>query len=85
MPVPRELREVDALIERAKRLPTDHQLRTTVLFDLGQLRDAWSWMQSTTVSVPTCAWGLLGLSLAHLHARLITCEERAGELRRVPA
>lgn len=81
MGLPRQGREtvqVDALIERAKRLPASLDLRTPILFDLGQLRDAWLWMHDTP-GVPAAAFGLLGLSLAHLHARLIRCEERVGE------
>ncbi len=74
----REPVQVDVLIERAQRLPLTLDLRTPILFDLGQLRDAWLWMHETP-GVPASAFGLLGLSLAHLHSRLIRCEERAGE------
>ncbi len=70
--------QADALIERAKRLPLTLDLREPLLLDLGQLRDAWVWMHETP-GVPAGAFGLLGLSLAHLHSRLIRCEERAGE------
>ena len=81
MGVPRQGREpvqVDVLIERAQRLPLHLDLRTAILFDLGQLREAWVWMHEVP-GVPAGAFGLLGLTLAHLHARLIRCEERAGE------
>jgi hypothetical protein len=81
MGIPRQGREtvqVDALIERAKRLPAHLDLRAAILFDLGQLREAWLWMHDTP-GVPAAAYGLLGLTQAHLHARLIRCEERAGE------
>lgn len=74
----RDTVQVDALIERAKRLPPTLHLRLPLLFDLGQLREAWLWMHDTP-GVPAAAFGLLGLTQAHLHSRLIRCEERAGE------
>ncbi len=84
-PAPRGLDQVDALIERAKRLPYDLPLRAAVLIDLAQLREAWVWITGQApLVVPTGAHAILGLTLAHLHARLIRCEERIGEHHRVP-
>ncbi len=88
-PPPRDLAQVDELIARAKLLPHALPLRSAVLIDLGLLREAWLWITSQAAMapavVPVGAHAILGLTLAHLHARLIRCEERIGEGHRVPA
>lgn len=66
------------MIARARLLPPWHPLRTSLLFDLDQLRVAWEWMHGQD-DVPAAAFGVLGLLEGHLAARLACCEERANE------
>ncbi len=72
------------LIERASTLPGYLPLRQPLLLDLYVISEAQRYIESTA-GVPGCVSAMLGLSINHLHARLLSCEERAGELRRTPA
>ncbi len=66
------------LIERAKRLSQHHPLRQALLLDLLVLSQSADYAESTP-GVPGCISAMIGLSINHLHARLLTCEERDRE------
>lgn len=72
------------LIERAKRLPEHSSLRQELMLDLLALHDAVGWVESTPC-VPGCISAIIGLTINHLHVRLISCEERIGDRRAEPA
>jgi hypothetical protein len=74
---------LDELVERARDLPGYLPLRAPLLLDLYVAIESRKYIEST-IGVPGCLSAMLGLTINHLHARLLRCEERGGE-QRIPA
>ncbi len=74
---------LEEMVERARSLPGYLPLRAPLLLDLYVAIESLRYIESTP-GVPGCLSAMLGLTLNHLQARLLRCEER-GDEQRIPA